>query len=416
MATQKQSTESYKGVRDFYPEDLYYRNYILNTFAKTAQSFGYEEYDASILEPAELYRGKTSDEIVNEQTYTFMDRGDREVTLRPEMTPTVARLVAQRRRELGYPLRLFSNPNMFRYEKPQRGRLREFWQFNADVFGIKGVEGDAEIVALGHACITAFGATESQFEIHVNDRRALNAIWAENSLSDDEQKKVMALLDRKAKMTEEDFLRQMDNAVGTKTTHILTSLKNIADYPTLVELMSYLKSLGVSNVKVNPELVRGFNYYTGVIMEAFDTSPDNRRAMYGGGRYDNLLTLFGEEPIPTVGFAIGDVVMKDFLQTHGLLPAYTPATDVMICVVDAPAITQAYALAKSLRDAGVSVAVNSSLRKLPDQFKSAEKLSLKKVIVLGSADTDTFSLKTLGASTEERCTFERLVAALTHKV
>ena len=408
-----QSTDSYKGVRDFYPEDCFYRDYILNTLAKTAQSFGYEEYDASILEPADLYRGKTSDEILSKQAYLFKDRGDREVILRPEMTPTVARLVAHRRTTLGYPLRLFSNPNCFRYEQPQRGRLREFWQFNADMFGLSGIDADAEIVALGHACVLAFGATEKDFTIHVNDRRALNAIWDEYALTEQERKNVMHLLDAKAKMEPAEFLQKMHEAIGERTEKVLAALEKIAEYPTLAALMKTLAAMGITNVKVDTELVRGFDYYTGVIMEAFDTDPTNRRAMYGGGRYDNLLTLFGEQPIPTVGFAIGDVVMRDFLETHGLLPTYVPATKVMICVVDEPAIVQGHMLAQSLREHGISVAVNTSLRKLPDQFSSAEKLSIPKVIVLGSGDTDgTYSLKTLGVKETMKLDLDALVSAL----
>lgn len=408
-----QSTESYKGVRDFYPEDCFYRDYILNTLAKTAQSFGYEEYDASILEPADLYRGKTSAEILNKQAYLFKDRGDREVILRPEMTPTVARLVAHRRTTLGYPLRLFSNPNCFRYEQPQRGRLREFWQFNADMFGLSGIDADAEIVALGHACICAFGATEKDFTIHVNDRRALNSIWDAHNLTETERAQVMDLLDGKAKMEGGEFMTKFTDAIGERAQPVLSALEKISEYPTLAALMKTLAAMGISNVKIDTELVRGFDYYTGVIMEAFDTDPSNRRSMYGGGRYDNLLTLFGEQPIPTVGFAIGDVVMRDFLETHGLLPAYLPATQVMLCVVDEPAILSAHILAQKLRSRGISVAVNTSLRKLPDQFSSAEKLSIPKVIVLGSGDVDgNYSLKTLGQKDSVKLDIDGLVAAL----
>jgi histidyl-tRNA synthetase len=407
-----QSTDSYKGVRDFYPEDCFYRDHILDTFAKTAESFGYEAYDASILEPAELYRGKTSDEIVNEQTYTFMDRGDREVTMRPEMTPTVARLVAHRRTTLGYPLRLYSNPNCFRYEKMQRGRLREFWQFNADMFGLSGIDADAEIIALGHACMLAFGATADDFVIHVNDRRALNAIWDAHALTEAERKIVMRLLDGKAKMAPGAFDAALTEAIGNRAPKVAAALDSIADYPTLAALMKTLTAMGITNVKIDTELVRGFDYYTGIIMEAFDTNPENRRAIYGGGRYDNLLTLFGEQPIPTVGFAIGDVVMRDFLETHKLLPAYTPATDVMICVVDEPGIIPAHALAQTLRSKSIDVAVNTSLRKLGDQFASAEKLHIPYVIVFGSGDTDgTYSLKKLGAD-QKKLPLDEIVSLL----
>src|SRR4029077_17662672 len=179
MGKEKLSTESYKGVRDFYPEDMFVQNHIFNTWKKVVESFGYVEYTASILEPAELYRAKSGDEIVNEQTYTFTDRGDREVTLRPEMTPTLARMIAAKQRDIPFPARWYSIPNVFRYERPQRGRLREHWQLNADLVGAEGVEADAEIIALAHAVMRAMGAEERDFEIRVSDRRILESIFEE---------------------------------------------------------------------------------------------------------------------------------------------------------------------------------------------------------------------------------------------
>src|ERR1700690_1769249 len=167
---EKLPTESYKGVRDFYPEDQFLQRYLFEHMERVCELFGYEEYAASILEPAELYRSKTSEEIVNDQTYTFTDRGDREVTLRPEMTPTVGRMVAAKSRDLAYPARWYSIQNFFRYERPQKGRLREFWQLNADIFGASGVEADAEVIAIAHGIMRSMGADEHNFEIHVSDR------------------------------------------------------------------------------------------------------------------------------------------------------------------------------------------------------------------------------------------------------
>src|SRR3989338_2736742 len=170
MATmsEKLSTDPYKGVRDFYPEDMAIQRYIFDTWAHVAESYGFERYDASVLEPAELYRAKTGEEIVNEQTYTFKDRGDREVTLRPEMTPTVARMVAARRRELSFPLRWYSIPNLFRYERTQRGRLREHWQLNADLFGVESIEADLELIRMADRIMKNFGAKQSDYEVRLN--------------------------------------------------------------------------------------------------------------------------------------------------------------------------------------------------------------------------------------------------------
>jgi histidyl-tRNA synthetase len=228
------------------------QNYIFNTWRKVAKQFGYEEYSASILEPTEMYTEKSGAEIINEQTFTFTDRGDRSVTLRPEMTPTLARMIAARRRNLKFPLRWYSIPNLFRYERPQRGRKREHWQLNCDLLGVPDLEGDKEIIKLAYATMKEFGAKDEDFEIRVNNCDIEN-------------------------------------------------FKDIA--PNLVS---------------DPTLARGQAYYTGMVFEIFDTNKENGRSLAGGGRYDNLLELFGVEPVPAVGFAVGDITIRDFLETHGL--------------------------------------------------------------------------------------------------
>lgn len=228
----KLSTDSYKGVRDFYPRDKFVHDYILNTWAHTCESVGYEPYAASILEPAELYKSKTSDEIVNEQTYTFEDRGGREVTLRPEMTPTVARMVARQQRELGFPLRWYSTPNCFRYERMQRGRLREFWQLNADLFGLSGIEADTEIIMLAHSLMKTFGATDADFEIRLNDRRVFDHIFDEADIDAGTRKSVISLLDRRTKI--DNFESELAALTGDKAT-ILLNLFNSAASNVLLE-------------------------------------------------------------------------------------------------------------------------------------------------------------------------------------
>ncbi len=245
-------TSSYKGVRDFYPEDMKVQNYIFDTWRKVAEKFGYTEYGASILEPTELYTEKSGAEIINEQTFTFTDRGDRSVTLRPEMTPTLARMVAARRRNLKFPLRWYSIPNLFRYERPQRGRKREHWQLNCDLLGVEGLEGDKEVIKLACAVLKEFGAKDSDFEVRVNNT---------------------------------DIEKFRD--IGPNFVH-------------------------------DPTLARGQTYYTGTVFEIFDTNKENSRAIAGGGRYDNLLELFDVAPVPAAGFGMGDITLRDFLETHGL--------------------------------------------------------------------------------------------------
>lgn len=380
------STESYKGVRDFYPRDKFVRDYITNTMAHVCESFGYEPYDASILEPAELYKSKTSEEIVNEQTYTFQDRGGREVTLRPEMTPTTVRMVAARRRELTFPLRWYATPNCFRYERPQRGRLREFWQLNADLFGVSGVDADVEIIALAHAILTGFGAETKDFEIRLNDRRIFDHMFDELSIAQEKRSNVLALLDRRAKSaTFEDDLAECIGKEVAAT--FLEQLSRAASNPLLEEVREQLTGLGITNVVVDTNIVRGFDYYTGTVFEVFDTSPENARALFGGGRYDRLLEMFGSETTPAVGFGVGDVTMRDFLETHHLLPEYVSPTDLMLCVLEPSASSYARELAQRLRTQDITVAINYSYKKAGDQIKVADKKNIPFVACIGAQET-----------------------------
>src|SRR3989344_8471193 len=210
----KLSSESYKGVRDFYPEDQFVLRYLFEHMERVCELFGYEEYGASVLEPSELYRGKTPEEIVNDQTYTFVDRGEREVTLRPEMTPTFARMVASRAREISLPARWYSIANVFRYERPQRGRLREHWQLNADIVGSSGIEADAEVISIAHGVMRSLGADENNFEIRVSDRRILDHVYEEVGIELKMHGDVTRLLDRRAK--HENFEGALSDLIGGK--------------------------------------------------------------------------------------------------------------------------------------------------------------------------------------------------------
>lgn len=303
-------TDSYKGVRDFYPEDMAIQNYIFDTWKKVAKEFDYKEYSASILEYAELYRSKGNDEIVNDQMYTFTDKGDREVALRPEMTPTLARMIAARRKGLKLPLRWFSIPNVFRYEKPQRGRKREHWQLNCDIMGVSDNSAEVEIISLSYKVMKAFGAKDEDFVIRINDRSYLKDNVAKLLKDESSLKDALRLIDAKEKMSEEDF--------NSKWIEFSDKPFEVSAAESLSNLKSELESKGVKNVIIDPELMRGFDYYTGIVFEVFDTNPENKRSLFGGGRYDNLLEMFGVEPLPTVGFGMGDVTIRDFLETHNL--------------------------------------------------------------------------------------------------
>jgi histidyl-tRNA synthetase len=402
------STEPYKGVRDFYPEDQFVQEHIFSVWKRAVEKFGYESYNASVLEPTELYKAKSGQEIVNEQTYTFIDRGEREVSLRPEMTPTVARLVAGKRRELGYPLRLYSIPNLFRYERPQRGRLREHWQLNADLFGLTQVEADIEIIAVAAEIMQEFGANESDYVIKVSSRKLLNALFSEWYELDDEQSHAMKkLLDRKAKMDKEAFYSEAEQIIGKPFAFLNFEadgeLSQAFAYPNIKSAYEELKSVieairarGISNIEFDPGIIRGFDYYTGIVFEVFDTDPENNRSLFGGGRYDDLMSLFGED-MPACGFGMGDVTIRDFLETRNLLPTYSPAADIMICIMEPAQNGFADKVAADLRDAGNNVAVNYSGKSIGDQIKAAEKLHIGNVIVIGEteAQSETYRIKSL---------------------
>jgi len=405
---EKLSTSPYKGVRDFYPEDMAVQRYIFDVWSTTAESFGYERYDASILEPSELYSAKTSEEMVSEQTYTFTDRGDRSVTLRPEMTPSVARMVADKRRELSFPIRWYSIPNLFRYERSQRGRLREHWQLNCDIFGTDDRTADVEIIALAHQTLLNFGADESMFEIRLNDRAWLNTIFDERKFSEQQKKDMFALLDKKEKI--DNFEEEAAKIAG--------GFFELPSEPSadsdLAHVMEGLKELGIENVVFSPSTVRGLTYYTGVVFEVFDTDPANRRALLGGGRYNNLTALFGGDPIPGIGFGWGDVTMRDFLETHNLLTAHITSPTLAIIPTDPKLNIEGEKLAQTFRAAGVSTAVDISDRKLGKKIAAADSALVSYILVLGEDEmkSGSYTLKNLAEGSETSGTPEELAETL----
>jgi len=410
----KLSTESYKGVRDFYPEDQFIQRYIFEHMEQVCELFGYEEYSSSVLESAELYRGKTSEEIVNEQTYTFTDRGEREVTLRPEVTPSFARMVAARYREIPFPARWYTIANCFRYERPQHGRLREHWQLNADIVGAEGAAADAEVIAIAHGVMRSLGADERNFEIHVSDRRILDAMYDVVGIEKAMHPDITRLLDRRDKI--KDFEKQLAEKLGSSTqaTKLLKELERTTSTAYLEELRGQLELLGVGNMVVDTKITRGFDYYTGMIFEVFDSDPANRRSMFGGGRYDNLLSLFGVDSIPAVGFAMGDVTARDFLETHNLLPKYAPSTELMLLIVEADASTHAMRLAQELRREDVTVSVNFSGKRVGDQIRTCDKMKIPFVIAIGTKERESgrYTVKNLSTGAEITLPADRIAEHL----
>ncbi len=410
----KLSTQPYKGTRDFYPDDMRIRQWMFDKWRKACESFGYEEYDGPILEPLELFASKTSDEIVNEQTYSFTDRGDRKVVMRPEMTPTVSRMVAAKRQELGYPLRLYSIPNCFRYERPQKGRLREFWQLNADIFGVVGTEADFEIIMLADAIMKAFGANPKQYQIQISSRKIIQDVFDELKIQGEKRAKVLNLIDKKEKVDELEWEKLFFEILEDKQAKYILEFLKKEDVPQNAQkVIDRLQSQGITNVGFNRYLARGFDYYTDIVFEVFDTNPDNNRSMFGGGRYDGLVGAFGVEPVPTVGFGMGDATFQNFLESNNLIPELNTQTDIYIATIG-DAVFGAQDVAQELRSKGLNVGIDLSCKKLEKQIKTADKKGIKNVLFVGEEElkTNKYKLKNLDTGDEQNLSVNEIVEKL----
>ncbi len=417
---------SYKGTRDLYPTDMRLRNYVFNTWRSVVESFGYQEYAAPMLEPLELYAAKSGQEIVNDQTYKFTDRGDREVAIRPEMTPSIARMVAARRQEMSMPARLFSIANYMRYERPQKGREREFWQLNFDLFGSDQVYADIEILTMSHDLVKAFGASDDMFTVKINDRRLTDFVMRDFlGLDDDQALAMIKLFDRRDKISPEAFGQQISEIVPANASEVNTKIhqllqaRSIDELPTeiadneaakpLKDTLAILHSQGVTNAKFAPDLMRGFDYYTGIVFEIFDEAPENRRAMFGGGRYDGLVGLFGVEDLPVVGAAPGETMFIEFLKAHDLIPDLSSSVDIAIIpFVDASEI------AGQLRNAGVNVAIDFTDRKADKKIKAAVKAGTPYAIFVGEDEIKSgdYPLKDLSTGQETKLKIEQIIATV----
>ncbi len=425
-------TQPYKGARDFYPEDKRLQKYMFGVLRRVVESFGYQEYDAPIVEPIEIYVGKTSEEILAEQTFNFLDRGGRHVTLRPEMTPSVSRMVAAKRQEFSYPLRLYSIPSLWRYERPQRGRLREHYQLNVDLFGVDGLQGDHEIILVADQILQAFGASRDMYEIRLSSRALINWVMLEYlRLEQSQAASVVRLVDKKDKLNEKDYKdalkalltpEQLDKDVPFQLQEVLKAKKvddlpaAVRQHPSVKELEMLLRILdenGLHNTIFAPQMTRGFDYYTDIVFEVFDKHPENNRSMFGGGRFDGLVGAFGVEPLPTVGFGMGDVTLQNFLEGHKLIPLLPVETDA-VAVLIGDVYDKAQKALGELRREGIKVAVDSSGRKADAQIKSAVKAGIPFAIFIGQKELENgrYRLKTLKTSEEKDLSLERLVSTI----
>jgi len=399
MNQSKLSTQPYKGTRDFYPEDMRVQKWMFDRMRAVVQTYGYQEYDGPMLEPFELYAAKTGEEIVNQQLYWLMDRGDRKLAIRPEMTPTLARMVAGRIQELPKPVRWFSIPNLWRYERPQKGRLREHWQLNVDVLGGDPIQADAEILVVAFSIIKAFGG-QNFVSIKVNNRRLMDHFFTNSlGLSAETALKVTKAIDARAKIGEEAYNQWLaelgvnEDAKARMEAFFHAPFEVTArEMPCqgvdeLRALFDFLKESGAAErVVFDPTVLRGLDYYTGTVFEMYDESPENRRAMFGGGRYDNLVALFGKDKLPGVGFGMGDVTLRNFLEIHRLMPELKPFVDVFVTLPRAELRKNAEEISNQLREKGLCVITPLEVGGFGAQLKQASKHKAAFAVLLGDAE------------------------------
>jgi len=406
----KRLVPAVKGTRDFYPPQMAFRNWLYATVRQVSESFGYQEWEAPMLESLDLYAAKSGEELVKKQSYVFTDRGGDEITLRPELTPSLARLVAQKQGELVFPLRWWSWGPFWRYEKMQKGRAREFFQWNVDMLGVNSPEADAELIAVAATFLRTVGLTPQQARIFVNSRRLMEAEFDALGIAPERRMEVSGLVDKRDKMTPQAW-EAYASELGLSRAQWNGLLTLLADgerwkqSEELRRLFAALEALGVQEyVQFDAGVVRGLLYYTGTVFEAFDLTGGVRRAILGGGRYDNLLADVGGEPLAGVGFAMGDVVIGILLQEAGLVPSLpTMPASVLVTVFDEHFWLASLALASELRRAGLNVVCYPEPARLPRQFKFADRMGIRFVLVLGpdEAANGAVTLKDLMQGSQE---------------
>jgi histidyl-tRNA synthetase len=403
------------GFRDFYPETLAIRRHIFGKWRDVARRYGFREYDGPPLESLELFTQKSGDEIVG-QLFNFVDKGDRAVALRPEMTPTLARMVGAHHRDYKKPIKWFAIPQLFRYEKQQRGRLREHFQFNADIIGETDVSADAELIALAIDTLRSFGLTKEDFVVRVSDRRVWQRYLAGADIADDKQYAAFQAIDKLEREPVEKTREKLAAAglPSEKVEEILAIAegKATADAPELQQVLGKLGDLA-AYCKVDFKIVRGLAYYTGIVWEIHDCKGE-LRAVAGGGRYDNLLKQVSGVDLPALGFGMGDVVLGELLKDRGLLPKADWGLDCYVVITDEALRAEALKLIHQLRDAGIAVDYALTETKVGKQFQSASAGGARYAMVVGSEEwkVGEVKLKNLTAGTEERVIISRVTEIL----
>ena len=423
--------ERLRGTRDFLPNEMAARKKVFSSIKKTVEEFGFFETDTPAIELFELYSIKSGEEII-EELYAFQDKGGRMISLRPELTPSVVRVLVSRAKELSFPVKWYSIPRLWRYERPQSGRLREFYQLNIDIFGSEDSRSDSEVISCAIKLLCDLGFDESDIEVRISDRRMLHEFLL--NLGIDSYQDVLKIIDKREKVSEKDF-NEMLTEIGMSATQI----KEIEDFlnskgnflKSIENLSKIYKGEGISNVieslrkiaenlndrgyekftTFDPSIVRGLDYYTGMVFEVHDRKREFR-ALFGGGRYDNLAELFGGEHIPAVGFGMGDAVLELMMRRKNIWPEEKVEIDVFIATIG-NVEKEVSKLLTSLRNSGFRVDFDFMSRNLSNQMKFANKLGASSLLIVGERDLKegNVTLRDLKSGEESKISFDKFVSS-----
>ncbi len=416
-----------KGFYDWDPTEFQIRSAIFDKWRKVCTSYGYQEYMTPTLEYADLYKAKSGEDLGGKELMILTDRAGRELALRPEMTPSVTRLVAKIGSSMPKPIRLFSIANFFRNEKPQKGRNREFWQLNIDIFGSEALEADMEILQIALDIMLSYNAPAGAFTLYMNDRRILNEILSALGKFDDGQRsQIMKAMDKAPKMGEDvvkDWLREigLDQSQIDKLMDILSmedgdiadilpEMRDSAALAELTKIRETLATLGYGDyVQFKPSIVRGIDYYDGLVFEVFDNKPDFNRALFGGGRYNGLASIFGAQSIPAVGVAPGDEPARIFLENWGLVDTILEGKireKYMLLNLGGVAEADRLRLATSLRKSGKIVLLDPNKRKVSKAFAYAENQGCRYAVIYGEREQNEGKYKVKDLTTGDELVYE----------
>ena len=409
-----------RGTRDFYPEEMRLRNWLFQKFHSSSLSHGFEEYDSPIIEHEELYTRKQGEEIT-QQLYNFEDKGGRKISLRPEMTPSLARMVMARSGALPLPIKWYSIPQCWRYERTQRGRGREHYQWNVDIWGMEGIEADAELLSVMVHMFTSVGLTHDDVVVRISSRKVLEEVLGSLGIEGDSFTKACVIVDKMDKLPEEAVSAQLsDLGISDSSITTIQSVLSVTELPELRDMLSpdsmavselerlfqLLESYGISEwTTFDASVVRGLAYYTGPVFEAHDRGGE-LRAICGGGRYDRLIGTLGGRDLPATGFGFGDMVIMELLSEKGLLPDISNRVSDVVFSMDESLRGAAMEVSSKLRGAGRRVDLVLEPKKMKWVFKHAERTGAERLVMVMPAEWDSGKVRIKDLQTGEESDIE----------